>query len=59
MQKDGKTGPDHSESKFHSPSHPSRLFLHEGLHHVDGQGEDDGGVLLGGNGVEGLQVAQL
>lgn len=33
--------------------------LQEGLHHVDGQGENDGGVLLGCDGVEGLEVAQL
>lgn len=26
---------------------------------IHGQGEDDGGVLLGSDGVEGLQVAQL
>jgi len=30
---------------------------HEPLHHVDGQREDDGGVLLGRDGVESLQVA--
>lgn len=33
--------------------------LQEGLHHVNGQGENDGGVLLGCDGVEGLEVAQL
>lgn len=35
------------------------LALHEPLHHLQRQREDDGGVLLGGDGVEGLQVAQL
>jgi len=33
--------------------------LQEGLHHVNGQRENDGGVLLGCDGVEGLKVAQL
>ena len=35
------------------------FVLHEPLQQVDGQGEDDGGVLLGGDGVQRLQVAQL
>lgn len=35
------------------------LALHEALQHVDGQREDDGGVLLRCDGVEALQVAQL
>ena len=35
------------------------ILLHETLHQVDGQGEDDGGVLLGGDGVQRLQVTQL
>ena len=34
-------------------------MLHETLQQVDGQGEDDGGVLLGGDGVQRLQVTQL
>lgn len=34
-------------------------MLQERLHHVNRQGEDDGGVFLSGDGVEGLQVAQL
>ncbi len=33
--------------------------LHEGLHHVNRQRENDGGVLLRCDGVEGLEVAQL
>lgn len=32
---------------------------HEVSHDIYGQGEDDGGVLLRRNGVEGLQVAKL
>ena len=32
---------------------------HELLQHVDGHGEDDGGVLLSRDGAQGLQVAQL
>lgn len=36
-----------------------RSVLQEGLHHVNGQRENDGGVLLGCDGVEGLEVAQL
>ena len=35
------------------------FVLHETLQQVYGQGEDDGGVLLGGDGVQRLQVAQL
>lgn len=31
----------------------------EAPHHLQRQGEDDSGVLLGGDGVERLQVAQL
>lgn len=33
--------------------------LHKTLHHINGQGEDDGGVLLCCNCVEGLEVAKL
>lgn len=38
---------------------PRRLMFHEALHHFQWQREDDGGVLLGGDGVEGLEVTQL
>lgn len=34
-------------------------MFHEALHHFQWQREDDGGVLLGGDGVEGLEVTQL
>lgn len=34
-------------------------MLHQTLYHVQWQWENDGGVLLGSNGVEGLQVAKL
>lgn len=37
---------------------PSSVF-HEPVHHLQRQRENDGGVLLGSDGVEGLQVAQL
>ena len=33
--------------------------LHELGHNVDGDGEDDGGVVLGGDAVQGLQISQL
>ena len=38
-----------------------RLFAldHEMRHDVDGQGENDGGVLLGGNASQGLEVTEL
>ena len=36
-----------------------QTLLHETLHQVHWQREDDGGVLLGGDGAESLQVAQL
>ena len=32
------------------------LLAHEPVHHLDGQGEDDGGVLLGADAVQGLQI---
>ena len=35
------------------------LPAHEVRHDVNGQGEDDGGVPLGRDAVQGLQVAQL
>ena len=35
------------------------LFLHHLANHVDGEREDDGRVLLGTDGVQGLQVSQL
>ena len=35
------------------------LLLDEVLEHVNGQREDDGGVLLGRDGVERLEVAEL
>ena len=35
------------------------LFLHEAGHDVDGQREDDGGVLLSRDGVKSLKVAEL
>lgn len=35
------------------------LALHQPLHQLQRQREHDGGVLLGGDGVEGLQVTQL
>lgn len=35
------------------------LLFHEDRQHVDGQGEDDGGVLLCGDGVESLEVSEL
>ena len=35
------------------------FLLHEALQQVDGKREDDGGVLLGGDGVEGLQITEL
>ena len=34
-------------------------LLHKPLQHVQGQRKHDGGVLLGGDGAESLQVAQL
>lgn len=37
----------------------SSSVFDEALHHLQRQWEDDGGVLLGGDGVEGLEVAQL
>ena len=46
-------------SNYKAPIRLSSVSLHEGLHHVHWQREDDGGVLLGSNGVERLQVAQL
>ena len=33
--------------------------VHEAAQHVDGKREDDRAVLLGGDGVQGLQVPQL
>lgn len=36
-----------------------RSFLHEVANDVHGQREDDGGVLLGCDGVEGLEVSEL
>ena len=33
--------------------------FHEGRDDVNGNGKDDGGVFLGGNGVERLEIAQL
>ena len=38
---------------------PLRVVLNEVGHDVDGDGEDDGAVVLGRDAVEGLQVAQL
>lgn len=37
----------------------SQSVLHQTLHHVQRQWENDGGVLLGSDGVESLQVAKL
>ena len=34
-------------------------FLQEVVHDVHGHGEDDGGVVLGSDAVQGLQVAEL
>lgn len=47
------------KSTHTAPNRLSSVSLHEGLHHVHWQGEDDGRVLLGSNGVERLEVAQL
>ena len=43
-----------------SPS-PDLLLMHchEGGHDVDGDGEDDGAVVLGGDAVQGLEIPQL
>ena len=38
---------------------PDPSLPHEVAHDINGQGEDDGGVLLRCDGVEGLQVAKL
>ena len=35
------------------------LLAHEVLDDVDGHREDDGGVVLGRDGAEGLQISQL
>ena len=37
----------------------SRSLSYERVEQLDGHGEDDGGVLLGGDAVEGLEVAEL
>ena len=37
----------------------SPSMFDEPLHHLQRQRENDGGVLLGGDGVEGLKVTQL
>ena len=37
----------------------SSLLAHEVRDDVDGDGEDDGAVVLGGDTVEGLEVSQL
>ena len=36
-----------------------RLLLHNLGHDVDGDGEHDGGVVLGGDAVQGLQIPEL
>ena len=35
------------------------IKVHEAAHDVDGDGEDDSGVVLCGDAVEGLEVAEL
>ena len=35
------------------------MHRHEGGHDVDGDGEDDGAVVLGGDAVQRLQIAEL
>ena len=44
-----------------SSSSPDLLLMHghECGHDVDGDGEDDGAVVLGGDAVQGLEVPQL
>ena len=39
--------------------HADLNAAHHGGDHVDGDGEDDGGVVLGGDAVQGLQISQL
>ena len=45
--------------KWHGSFVEIHLFLDNLGHDVDGDGEDDGGVVLGGDTVQGLQVPEL
>ena len=54
-----ETNGEQNKKKKQTQTPKTINLLHEAPQQFDGQGEDDGGVLLGGDGVEGLQVSQL
>ena len=49
----------HSDIKNDIDEYPGELLVDEVLHDVDRHGEDDGGVVLRGDGAQSLQVPQL